>query len=951
MNRPPHCTPSHRTPREWFDAALEQDDPSQWLASHCQDPDILPQVLALLGGDRHCGLLDGSIAEAVEKLGEPAAPTQPGSLIGTRIGAFRLTSLLGQGGMATVFVGQREGADFSQRAAVKLLRRGLFSATEQCLFRRERQALAALSHPNIARLIDGGITEAGIPYLVMEYVEGVPLTRYARERSLDLRSRLSLFLTVCRAVEAAHRAMIVHRDLKPSNLLVDARGQVKLLDFGIAKLLDEDEPDSTRTVCNALTPDYAAPEQFFDGAVSAATDVYALGVVLHELLLGTRPEPRSLRKPSANPLIDPALRRSLRGDLDNILQKAYAAEPHRRYASAGALADDIQNHLDGRPVDAHPASRWYRIGKFVRRHRVGVAAGASIALALSIGLGVSLWQADIARHEATRANATKDFLIRMFKASDPTVASDRPRGQITARELLDRNTPLIAEEFADDPDTQSDLLGIASSIYSGLGEHARGKALRAQQTALARKTYGPYHEVVIDNLLTDAQHESDVTMNYAKARQLIEQADGLIHRAGLDESEFRARWWLIRGASRRPDASAAQQMLSDLQTSVRLYEQFAPRHRQHVTALYYLSGVQAQADMKSAADSLRSAIALSESIQPRGDADLVNMYSALGQAQEELGDLKGADRSYQRMTVIARATRGEQHYTYWVGAAVYARMLHRQGLRERSLAEFKRLFEVIPAQWTMNNAADNARELYAASLIAEGRADEAIPLLEAAERRYRASPMMQHDTRRVRGYLGLAYATAGRTELARERLKQSLDEYAKFEPPNALRVLMLREAWGRLVLEPQDPAGAEAQYREIVARAGDRADSPISLAHAGLARIALARGDAASALESSRKAVDLFTSFHGDTDVRTGPKIWLVRSQALRLAGDTQSAAQWAQRALDASSRYDAPSAASIAQARAALHEAVAGNQRVDNQGLSKQGAKRAAASVGVAAL
>ncbi|MGN6520651.1 MAG: serine/threonine-protein kinase, partial [Dokdonella sp.] len=292
--------------------------------------------------------LDAAFEDLLGRVGDTDADV-PLAATGSAIGPFVLGERLGEGGSSVVFRATREQAGVRQAVALKLLRRGIYTADEQRRFRSERRALAQLRHPGIARLIEGGVTDAGVPYIALELVEGVPITDFARARRLDLAARVRLFVAVCRAVEAAHRALIVHRDLKPSNVLVTDDGEVKLLDFGIAKLLDADDPhDTTRTQAVAMTPAYAAPEQFRQGLVTAATDVYALGVLLGELLTGRRGESGDTRTLSAQahraaadaPLPPAALRRALRGDRDHLVLRAIDAEPERRYTGAGALADD-----------------------------------------------------------------------------------------------------------------------------------------------------------------------------------------------------------------------------------------------------------------------------------------------------------------------------------------------------------------------------------------------------------------------------------------------------------------------------------------------------------------------------------------------------------------------------------------------------------------------------------
>ncbi len=480
--------------RELFDAVLEQTDADRtaWIDAHVADPAEREALLRLLAADAGSGLLETPADERATLIGEDPAAWESGWL-GQRVGPFRLTRTLGHGGMAAVFLGEREGVDFHQQVAVKILRRGLFSEAEHALFRRERKALAMLSHPNIAHLIDGGVTRTGIPYLAMEYVDGVSITRHIASQRLALPQRLSLFVVVCHAVAAAHRMLIVHRDIKPSNILVTDAGEVKLLDFGIAKLLDDDDEEATRSGFAALTRGYAAPEQWLGGPISTATDVYALGVLLHEMLLGTRPEEPGLR-PSSRfatdaaagaglPETATALRGALRGDLDNILLKALAAEPARRYGSASELADDIERHLQGRPVDAHPPSAWYRTRKFVARHRGGVALSVAMALALLASLGLTVWQARVARaqareaqQQAARAGEIRDFLEGLFQPLQDGAAPDRVP---TLRDLLARGATQVAQRYPESPETRADLLAMFARAQDAIGETAVNRELAA----------------------------------------------------------------------------------------------------------------------------------------------------------------------------------------------------------------------------------------------------------------------------------------------------------------------------------------------------------------------------------------------------------------------------------------------------------------------------------------
>jgi tetratricopeptide (TPR) repeat protein len=744
-----------------------------------------------------------------------------------------------------------------------------------------------------------------------------------------------LFLQVCRSVEAAHRALIVHRDLKPSNVLVTDEGQVKLLDFGIAKLLDND--DETQTAMPSFTPAYAAPEQRDGRLITTATDVYALGVLLGELVTGERFSADTHRTPSSQvrehadagvlPAPAPATRRALRGDLDNIVMKAVAAEPDRRYASAGAFADDIERMLDGRPVAAHPPSHLYKTKKFIQRHSGAVAVTALFVLALLTAFGIAIWQAKVARdaehgaqQQAKRANATKDFLIRVFRASDPRIAQDKPRGQISAKELLDLNAPRIAQEFASDPDTQIELLGVTASIYRELDDPDRYDSLHRQQTDLARRVYGETHPAIIAGLLEDADHADDRN-DYARSNSLLEQADALIRSAALDDSVLRARWYVLRSITPFADDPASNQGGdAALQKAAALYARIAPADPGYVKALTTLGFHALAQDPARAEPYFLRAIEVTENSGDRNDALLQQFaYPGLGQARESRGDYAGSLGAYARAAELARRTYGETHSSTWVPAAEYAWRLHRNGERAAALKLFEHLMHIIPADWSRDSYAEYAREFYADRLAAEGRAAEAIPLLETAQKFYIAHPSVPYEMRRNQLILGEAYDRDGRTDEAREQLKASLDERIAKDPPAHRTVLAARERWGRFLLDHGDFAGAQAQFDAVLAQSQSRTLEAIALAHGGIARLALERGDARAALDAGRKAVDTFDHVTGVRDVRSGPYLWLILARVLRTSGDDEGARDLARRALDASRRYDDPAAASLHDARAVL--------------------------------
>ena len=490
--------------RELFDQLLDLAPAARpdWLQAQVPEPGLRAEIERLLAGHERMGALDLPSIERMARIGSGAEYAAEG-FIGRVIGAYTLQRLLGRGGMGVVFLGEREDEGVRRQAAIKLLHRGLLNPVEQRLFRRERQLLATLSHPNIAQLIDGGVAEPGIPYLVLEYVDGVSISEHVQARALDLNARLALFATVCRTVAAAHRQLIVHRDLKPSNILVDGEGRVKLLDFGIAKLLDEDPGEATRTAFAAMTPEYAAPEQLAHGPVSTATDVYSLGVLLHELLLGARPAAADPVKPSTQASSE-TLRRQLRGDLDDILRVALAAEPERRYPSALEFAEDLERHLAALPVRAHPPSRRYRAQKFVQRHRGAVVATMAFVLAVFASLGIALWQARVAHQEsgraqaqASRADSVRGFLESLFEPVDRGLPQAQ---QPTVAALVATGVERLRAEPQMAPGERVDLLMMFARLNDRIGEPRVARTLGIEAAELAHAALPAGHAARTDSL-------------------------------------------------------------------------------------------------------------------------------------------------------------------------------------------------------------------------------------------------------------------------------------------------------------------------------------------------------------------------------------------------------------------------------------------------------------------
>ncbi|MFC3550742.1 protein kinase [Lysobacter cavernae] len=462
------------------------------------DPSLADELQALITLDEH----------HEDFLTEPLITPMAGLRAGAEIGPYRIERLLGEGGMGQVWLAARADGLYQRRVALKLLRPGLADSNLRLRFSRERQILARLAHPHIARLLDAGVSGDGVPYLALEYVEGEPITDYCRSHQVPLEQRLRMFQQICDAVSHAHANLIVHRDLKPSNILVTPGGDVRLLDFGIAKLLDTDAPvlEQTRTGVRAFTLHYAAPEQVRGEPVTTMTDVYSLGVVLYELLADTkpyrlkrqtdaeweeailgadplRPSQMVLRRTEDAGVDAHALRRHARllaGDLDNIVLKTLSKRPEQRYPSVEALALDLQRYEAGRPVQARAQSLGYRFGKYLRRHRWALATAALVAVVLSAALGIVAWQARQAVQEAGRAQAMQDFMVGVFESARGT-----PEGQaLDLRGLLDASLARGNRELARQPRARAELLGVIARLRIGLGDYREALALLNRQAGI-----------------------------------------------------------------------------------------------------------------------------------------------------------------------------------------------------------------------------------------------------------------------------------------------------------------------------------------------------------------------------------------------------------------------------------------------------------------------------------
>lgn len=480
-----------RTVKDTFLAALEKDEGerARFLDDACSgDPALRKEVESLLASHNE-------LDDFIEQAPIPVAgifPDEPDSR-GQHFGNYKIIRQIGAGGMGAVFLAERVDGEFSQQVAIKIIRQSIAETETLNRFKRERQILASLDHPNIARLLDGGVSSTGEPFLAMEYVEGKPLIEYSAD--LNITDKLKLFLKICSAVSFAHRSLVIHRDLKPSNILVTAEGEPKLLDFGLAKILDlEMDATQTATAFRALTPAYASPEQLAGNEVTTASDVYSLAIVLYEMLTGSRPydlQGKSLEQiirtlSETKPFLPSEARgsvtdlRPLKGDLDNILLFALRTEPERRYATVEQLAEDIRRHLELKPVNARPSTLRYQAGRFVRRNRAVTIVAALLLLTLTAGVAATVWQARAATRERERAenrfNDVRKLSSSLLFEISPQI--ERLPGSTKARETIVRRAleylDSLAAESADNEALQSEL----ASAYEQVGD-VQGKPGRS----------------------------------------------------------------------------------------------------------------------------------------------------------------------------------------------------------------------------------------------------------------------------------------------------------------------------------------------------------------------------------------------------------------------------------------------------------------------------------------
>ncbi len=849
------------------------------------DPALRTEIEALIAADEAAGgFLDDSAADFAATLLEDIerVTAGPDPAFGQSVGPYRLVGALGQGGMGMVYLAERADGQFEQQVALKLIRPGMDRREILRRFLQERQILARLQHPGIARLLDGGMTEEGQPYFAMEYVEGEPVTAYCDAHRCDLDARLHLFLDIAEAVAFAHRNLVVHRDLKPSNILVteddtgragEGVSRVKLLDFGIAKLLHKDDAEETlietQMGLRVMTPEYAAPEQARGDPVTTSTDIYALGVVLYELLTGHRPyaferrsagemervicetepprpsaaaaHPEEVRRPrgetetitpeavaAARGTSPDRLRRRLAGDLDTIILKALCKEPHRRYANVEAFIEDVHRHLAGLPVEARRGAVGYRARKFVRRHRVGVVTAAAAVVLLLAGLVGSLWQAQALRREADRTEAVTEFLVDIFEVASPdTMSID----EITARDFLNRGALLVEGSLAEEPDLQAEVMGVLGDIHAKLGSFDEARSLFEQALVLREHAHGPDHPVVAANM-------------YALGDLALSMGD-------YDEAERFARASLAtRRASRGERAPETAESLALLAQVL---------HR--------------QGDFDESARLFGEALALTRAVHGDEHEQVAAVLSNFAIVRQRQGDYEAAEALAREALAIREVALGERHTETMTSANNLAVILRRRDRLDEAEVLFRqvlafdteRLGEGHPNTATVtNNLANVLRE--------RGKYGEAEPLyrqvlaadLKAFGPGHRYVALVKHNLAAIKRSMG-DYDEAER--FARE----SLDLYRAIHGDAHPSVGISSTGLADVLRERGRLEAAEPLYEQAVAVLRSASDDPDALATAllGQGQLLDAQGRGGEAEALLRESLRLRDTALGADHVRS----------------------------------------------------------------------------------
>ena len=833
--------------------------------------------------------------------GTGAATIAPPPAVGGIVGPYRLLNPIGEGGMSSVWLAERTDGVLRRKVALKLPHWwALSKLTERAT--QEREILASLEHPNIARLYDAGITDDGRPYLALEYIEGTAIDVYCRDHALDVRARVQLISQIARAVAYAHSRLIVHRDLKPSNILVDAQGSIHLLDFGIAKLIEEGSAANkalTQVGARVLTLEYASPEQFTGSPITTASDVYSLGVVAYELLAGTRPYTfksaltadwdvlsSDVRAPSTVAR-ERSMARSLRGDLDTIVLKALKKEPGERYATAAAFADDLDRYLRGDPVIARPDSAGYRLRKFAFRHRLVVGAAAAVMLALAAGLAVASWQLRVARAEKKRAEEVKEFVASIFRSADPYFTGEQ---QMKASQLLTLAKERIDREMASQPESSVELLAIVGEAQANLEEYddARSTLQTALDLAARKLPNGNIHtSQARAQLATIHANEGE----YDLAKRELDAVIPELRDYGRPAVRALVNALQTRGFV-AGDAGESDRAIADMREAVAIAEEsmgendsetilatrqlaqeylMAGRQQEAVSAAREAFG-RAQANFgtggrnallvetedmygRALADSgqliegiehLQNSITRTEQLLGPNNGSIASKLSWLARAQLKLGDLPGAISSMTRSVAAATSDLDRARAQASLGVTLVAarRIDNAIAVLRPAVEDLKRL-DTSEGSWV-----PNATATYGTALALAGQTAEAQRVLQESLNTGKVAGPALADTHNG---LGLSALNANDAAAALEHFQKALETAGPAAPPTRIRAAGLLGAGiaqlelGKLQEADQTLREADAAYRKIA-----------QLPTPALADVQIARGRLAMLEGRSQDASVLF---------------------------------------------------------------------------------------------
>ncbi|MEO0424051.1 MAG: serine/threonine-protein kinase [Pseudomonadota bacterium] len=788
---------------------------------------------------------DESITGGVQSLLGEFADAHVAGRLGALVGSYRITEHLAHGGMGDVFLGERADGTFEQRVAIKLMRAGFRSEEDLRRFDAERRLLARLDSPGIARVLDGGSMGDGTPYLVMEYVDGVPIDTYCTEQALSLRARISLFREVCSAVEFAHRNLVVHRDLKPSNILVTREGQAKLLDFGIAKPIDDGAGDATEASARAMTPDFASPEQVLGQPITTSSDVYSLGVLLYLLTTGLRPySTAGLRASERETMIceadpqRPSVRRrspqdghpepvSLRGDVDAIVIKALRKQPGERYSSVQALSDDLLRYLDGAPVAARDRRWAYVLQKFLRRHALAVSGGLlgtlGLAGAIAYHTHTVTLERDRAQLEARRAQSVANFMTEIFAAPNP-----EQRGvNVSARAVVDAGAERLERTLADQPDIRAALLTSLGEVYESLGEpdaalarHTEARELyeslgdrRGVARALAGlgAAYGEKREfdsaiehyleaVALEEQLSPAgsldlahyfsslgdvyKRQGDFPSAEAYLRAALERYRQL----GEQSSEAYGVTLMGLGSTRQllGDYAEAEQLLRE---AVKIIEaRVAPTNAKYSLTLFNLAS--ALVDQRKYAEAEQLYLEVLE-LEPKAYGPdhpaLDNAMVQLGSLYRETGQLEEAERYLQRAVAHSARTRGRRTFDTGYNLHQLSVLQHKRGDLSAAQSGFAEVVDIYAEVLGEDSPyLASVSVAYARLLTDAGKPDAALARAQAALRAGQASLPEGHWLIAQAGaVVGIAQRDLGAADVAQASLAESFAQLSEVRPGDA----------------------------------------------------------------------------------------------------------------------------------------------------------------------